>query len=63
MQDYQQEIVQVGIECLSMDVKQLEVCESRLVLHAGGKRAGQFAMGGLLVYRSVLLTWSSGNIS
>ncbi|CAK9232949.1 unnamed protein product [Sphagnum troendelagicum] len=62
-EDHQQEIVRVGIECLSMDIKQLEVCESRLVLRAGGKRAGQFAMGGLLVYRSVLLTWSSGNIS
>jgi hypothetical protein len=45
-----------------MDIKQLEVYESRLVLHAGGERAGQFAMGGLL-NRSVLLTWSGRNIS
>jgi hypothetical protein len=45
-----------------MDIKLLEACESRLVLHAGGERAGQFAMGGLL-NRSVLLPWSGQNIS
>ncbi|CAK9231709.1 unnamed protein product [Sphagnum troendelagicum] len=39
LKDYQQEIVRVGIECLSMDIKQLEVC-CRPILLSNGDHSG-----------------------